>query len=589
MRREFSSIVFILLLVSTLTFAFNTQSVKASGTIYIREDGSIDPPAAPIATVDNVTYTLTGDVNDSIVIERDNIVFDGTGYTVQGSGTGITLSGRSNVTIKNMKINACDYGIMLVSSSNSSISANNISVNNYNGVWLYLSSNVSVYQNRITECEYYGIGLDNSQNNSICENTITDNEGGLYLDWSPNNIVVANNVTASTYSGIRLQVSPNNTLKHNIMADNRYNFEVFGDSPSDLVNHVDVSNTVNGKPVYYLINEWDRIVPSDAGYVALVNCSRIVVQNLNLTNNGKGVTVASTINSTVIGNKISNNVWGIWLLESHGVNIISNDITANSYYGVDIAYSSNNNISANHIRGSYLAGIRFSFSTHNNIIGNDVVNNQLGIKLYVSSHNKIYHNNFLGNAQQVDAKTSSVANAWDNGYQSGGNCWDDYSELDSNHDGIGDSPYEIEPNYADDYPLCGMFYSFDTSLELHVEVVSNSKIEGFEYVELNGTIKMYVSALSTPLTYGFCRTCIPYELMNITNIQVVIDNGDVPVLYPNYTLHDNGTHVWIYIAYEHSAHEIDIIPEFSLLRIMSVYMTVTIFAVIIYRRRACPH
>jgi len=38
-----------------LALAFNIQPVKASGSIYIRADGSIDPPTAPIFTMDNVT------------------------------------------------------------------------------------------------------------------------------------------------------------------------------------------------------------------------------------------------------------------------------------------------------------------------------------------------------------------------------------------------------------------------------------------------------------------------------------------------------------------------------------------------------
>lgn len=41
-------LVFLLLLVGVLTYAFNIQPVGASGTIYIKSDGSIDPPTAPI-------------------------------------------------------------------------------------------------------------------------------------------------------------------------------------------------------------------------------------------------------------------------------------------------------------------------------------------------------------------------------------------------------------------------------------------------------------------------------------------------------------------------------------------------------------
>jgi hypothetical protein len=37
-----------LLLMGMLTLAFNIQPVKASGTIYVRADGSVDFPSAPI-------------------------------------------------------------------------------------------------------------------------------------------------------------------------------------------------------------------------------------------------------------------------------------------------------------------------------------------------------------------------------------------------------------------------------------------------------------------------------------------------------------------------------------------------------------
>ncbi len=55
-----------------------TSFAQEQGFIYIRADGSIDPPTAPISTVDNITYTFTGDMfSDSIVIERDNIIVEG--------------------------------------------------------------------------------------------------------------------------------------------------------------------------------------------------------------------------------------------------------------------------------------------------------------------------------------------------------------------------------------------------------------------------------------------------------------------------------------------------------------------------------
>ena len=116
----------ILCLLSTvflMGLSLSIQLVKASGTIYIRADGSIQGTTY-ISTIDNVTYTFTNDINDSIVVERDNIVVDGAGYALQGtgSGTGISLEGRSSVTIKNMTINEFGTGIWLEGSVNNNIS-----------------------------------------------------------------------------------------------------------------------------------------------------------------------------------------------------------------------------------------------------------------------------------------------------------------------------------------------------------------------------------------------------------------------------------------------------------------------------------
>ncbi len=74
-----------LFLIGVLALTFSIQPVKAEPvTIYIRADGSIDPPTANITSTDNVTYTLTGNIttdgfNNGIVVERNNTVLDGAG------------------------------------------------------------------------------------------------------------------------------------------------------------------------------------------------------------------------------------------------------------------------------------------------------------------------------------------------------------------------------------------------------------------------------------------------------------------------------------------------------------------------------
>jgi parallel beta-helix repeat protein len=134
-----------------LNHTLNAVFKPATGVIYIQADGSIDPPTAPIHTADNTTYTLTGNITadaDGIVIERGNIVLDGAGYTVRGSGSGngTTLMSRSNVTVRNMTIRNFFYGIYLYSSSHNTLSGNNIANNGY-AIWLSSSFDNSIFHN----------------------------------------------------------------------------------------------------------------------------------------------------------------------------------------------------------------------------------------------------------------------------------------------------------------------------------------------------------------------------------------------------------------------------------------------------------
>jgi parallel beta-helix repeat protein len=418
-----------LVLVSMFSSVFNIQLIEAMGTINIRADGSIDPPAAPISTFDNVTYTLTGNITadaDGIVIERDNIVVDGAGYTVQGTGSGygIYLSNRSSVTIKNTNIKDCGVAIWLDYSSNNSIVENSITNNSY-GIELYIGS----------------------LNNSIVGNNITDNQRGIWLEWWSN------------YNSIVGNVFVNDGL-----------------AAWDFYGNVVVDNLVNGKPLVYLEDTSD-IVVEDAGQVLLVNCTRIKVENLNLSNTAAGVQLWRTSYTTIAGNNITNNKYeGIRLRESSNNSIVGNNITGNDgygiflhgssnhnsiagnnltncKYGISLEDSSNNSISQNNIAAGSFSyfGIELAYSSNNSVVGNSITDNICGIVLDEASDNRFYHNNFMDNNQQVSS--DGYANVWDNGYPSGGNYWGDYNGADANHDGIGDTPYVIDASNIDNYPL----------------------------------------------------------------------------------------------------------------------------------------
>ncbi|MCJ7429749.1 right-handed parallel beta-helix repeat-containing protein [Candidatus Bathyarchaeota archaeon] len=217
------AIMLTLLLTSMLTLAFNIQPVKATGAIYIRADGSIDPQEASISTIDNVTYTFTDNINDSIVVERDSIVVDGADYTVQGTGggDGIDLSSRSNVTIRNTQIKTFQYGIYLYQSHNNSISGNNVTTSDVCAIMLYCSSCNCVSGNNLTG-NNYGVFLRDSPNNTVCENTMANNQHSIYLGYSytANNTLSGNNITDCWYGIELFEAATNNSIVGNNISDN---------------------------------------------------------------------------------------------------------------------------------------------------------------------------------------------------------------------------------------------------------------------------------------------------------------------------------------------------------------------------------
>jgi len=212
-----TGIVLALLFIGVLTLAFNIQQVKASGTIYIRADGLIEG-TDKIINENNITYRFKNNITDSIVVERDHIVIDGAGYTLQGTGggsPGINLTMRSNVTITNMKIDGFWSGIYLPYSSNNTISGNNITNIEVYGITLGTSDYNNITGNNISSMGNCSILLASSDNNSITKNNMTNTAQAVIISGSNNNDF-SRNLIANTAQGITLQLaSTGNRFFHN--------------------------------------------------------------------------------------------------------------------------------------------------------------------------------------------------------------------------------------------------------------------------------------------------------------------------------------------------------------------------------------
>jgi parallel beta-helix repeat protein len=301
----------------------------------IQSDGACDIPGVERQ---GVVYTFTCDIYDTVVIERDGITLEGNGHTVRGSGSsiGVWLQDKSNVTIQNLNIVNFTHGIRF---------------SHHAPDWHSRQTNPNyTIACRVEGCNItgndYGLSLFLASNCSIFGNYIADNTQGVQL------------------SGF------NNVFRLNRIEGNIYNFL----EAADYINDVDLTNNVNGKPVYYWVNQQDRIVPSDAGLVILKNCSEIRVQNLNLSNNGNGISLCNTSNSELVGNKFTQNLKGIELWWSHNNSILYNQITNTTYDGIEIYHSENTTIAHNLI-GNNENGIYHRAEAKNEAISENLILN----------------------------------------------------------------------------------------------------------------------------------------------------------------------------------------------------------------------
>jgi parallel beta-helix repeat protein len=273
--------------------------------------------------VDAGTYYENVVVNKSVSLvgeNKNNTVIDGNGNGLMGT---VWLQS-DNSSITGFTIRNGGYGIRIFTLSSFGlftghrIEDNCIVENLYGGILLQGCANNSISNNIVAGNTLFGIHISSSANNTIINNTVVNNGHGIdFYGNSNDNILRINNMTDNTYNfGLILR------------GDTR-NFISGTSSKPVIVNDVDSSNTVDGKPIYYLVNRSSVEIPSDAGYVFLNNCTNITVKGCYLSHNLQGVLLIFCDNASVINNTMNDNVYGIYV----GVYSSNNTLVGNSLDG----------------------------------------------------------------------------------------------------------------------------------------------------------------------------------------------------------------------------------------------------------------
>jgi len=549
-----SGLVLTTLWVCALTLAFDVKLLKASGTIYIRADGSVDPSTAPLQR-DGDVYTFTANVFDSIVVERDNVIIDGAGCSLHGTPgmIGISVQLRNNVTLRKMKIEGFQFGILLG-----------------------LSSNCHIFTNSVTGSFDVGIRVLECSENSVCENNVTRNDCGIFLSGGSQNHVCQNNVTGNNQYGIGLYDSLNNTVSENSITVNKvHGIWVSGDSSNNTVFRNSIETNMWGVWLGSSPNNTlsgNSITDNDEGIVVHASSNNIISENNITTSNNQGISLVSAHQNEISQNVIGNNSLGIGSSESQG-NLMHNNILSSNGVGIRLTNSNSTELRSNVVTESESIGVRIesvggAVCSFDNILTENLISftKDTGFVMNYSLATTIYHNNFIENTNHAHIELSAGAsNVWDDGYPSGGNYWDDYNDPDNywgehqdfnGSDMIGDVPYAIDEDNTDRYPLLTPWPTNHWAFEKCLLVaISNSTIMNFNFDQQIGEISFNVTADTSDV----CKVIISKWLLDGA-FNLFIDN--VPATCsiswsPNYYLMN--------FTYSQGLHTVQIVGE-SVLR-----------------------
>jgi len=472
-----------------------------------------------VNTVDSLISNITshGTYNGIFLVSSyHNDIED---CTLYDNDYGMTIDdGSYYINIRNcVAYNNSKSGIYNREYSDHNTFENCITYNNgYSGFDIYNAESVSIINCTTYNNNQYGVKTRLGIKHLFLENIVSyDNtkDGfkieGAGMGPSGENYIKDCTAYGNSGYGFYLRFCSATNLTGNAFYDNAFNFNIDGTQMLHYQHSIDPSNTVDGKPIYYLTEQSDLTLDetNNIGYLGLISCTNMTVKNSDV----QGVTIADTTDSTLLNVTSHHSYYGFSLMDSSYNEFIDCAARDNNKHGMQSKYSPYNNwincvsdrnkggmhfYHADHCNiinctnsnsgGASEDGIWFQYSWDCNIINcesynnkdgiyfwsssdrGNIINNSVhhnsryGIYMSSSSNNKmIYHNIFANNGQYNVRDRCS--NQWDNGYPSGGNYYSDYTGIDifsgpgqniSGSDGIGDTPYIVPDGLnQDNYPL----------------------------------------------------------------------------------------------------------------------------------------
>jgi parallel beta-helix repeat protein len=298
--------------------------------------------------------------------------------------------------------------------------------------------------------------------------TIIDGGGaGIVVTVTADGVVVSGFKVTDCDAGILIN-SDGNTITGNIFESNTW--AIYLDHSS--YNLIEGNFCEDNTNMVYLYRAHDNRIIGNSEYMGSCGINMFYSHGNEIYNNtfwrndngGNGIHLWRSPENKIMGNVVNGHWQGIYIEESDLNDIVGNDVSDSKF------------------------GIRFRNILYNNVIGNTISQClDYGILLIDSYYNIFHHNNHIDNAKQVYDNTNN-GNRWYNCYPAAGNFWSDYNGTDDDGDGIGDTPYCIDPDSFDPYPLMSSYiYPSSPEVDPWADAGQDQVVYANETVHFNGS------------------------------------------------------------------------------------------------------
>lgn len=173
-----------------------------------------------------------------------------------------------------------------------------------------------------------------------------------------------------------------------------------GTDPAYFTTHVFDHCTVNGKPLYYFINEENVVVPEDAGGMIVAFCDGVMVENVDVSDNSMGLEIVHC-NNVTLRNVLSDRcgIFGTYIAFVQDA-LLDNVQVHFCNHGIDTRASKNVKV-VNCLAEDSDQGIFWSMCEDSQTIDCQVIRCGFGYFAAVGQNNAIEHCSMTDNADGI--------------------------------------------------------------------------------------------------------------------------------------------------------------------------------------------